>query len=120
MWRTILGGLVVVHGFITAAIWLPKFREVEGASVQPANPGHSWLFGDARGIALALAMTAALLLVVAGGAFLTHQAWWPTAGLVAGGVSLLLFVLFFSPWWVIAFAISGGLVIAAMRASTPV
>jgi hypothetical protein len=119
MWRTTLGGLVVVHGFLTAAIWLPKYKEVEGASIQPPDSSHSWLFGDARGLALALAMTAALLLVIAGAAFLTHQTWWPAAGLIAGAVSLSLFVLFFSPWWVIAVAISGGLVIAALRAGTP-
>jgi hypothetical protein len=119
MWRTALGGLVVVHGFLTAAMWLPKYREFEGVSIQPPNPTHSWLFGDVRGFAIALAMAAALLLVIAGAAFLTHQAWWPTAGVIAGAVSLLLFTLFFSPWWVIAFAISGGLVIAGLRAGTP-
>ena len=119
MWRTALGGLVVAHGLLTAAIWLPKYKEVEGTTIQPANPSHSWLVGDARGVALALALTAALLLVVAGAAFLSHQTWWPTAGLTAGAVSLLLFVLFFSPWWVIALAISGGLVIAALHAGSP-
>jgi hypothetical protein len=116
MWRTALGGLVVVHGLLTAAMWLPKYKEVEGASIQPPNTSHSWLFGEARGLALTLGVTAALLLVIAGAAFLTQQTWWPTAGLIAGSVSLLLFALFFSPWWVIAFAISGGLVIAALRA----
>ena len=45
MWRTALGGLVVVHGLLTAAMWLPKFRAVEGASIQPPNPSHSWLLG---------------------------------------------------------------------------
>jgi hypothetical protein len=119
MWRTILGGLVVAHGFLTAAMWLPKYKQVEGASIQPPNPSHSWLLGDARTLGLVLALTAAVLLAVAGGAFLSHQTWWPTAGLIAGAVSLLLFVLFFSPWWVIAFAISGGLVIAAVRAGVP-
>jgi hypothetical protein len=116
MWRTILGGLVLAHGFLTAAMWLPQYKEVERASIQPPNPSHSWLLGDARGLAMTLGVVAAVLLVVAGAAFLTHQTWWPTAGLIAGAVSLLLFVLFFSPWWVIAFAISGGLVVAALRA----
>ena len=117
MWRTLLGGLVVAHGFLTAAIWLPQYKEVDGASIQPPNPSHSWLLGDARGFALTLAVIAAVLLAVAGAAFLTHQTWWPSAGLIAGAMSLLLFVLFFSPWWVIALAISGGLVIAAVRAT---
>lgn len=116
MWRAILGGLVVAHGFLTAAIWLPQYKAAEGASIQPPDPSHSWLLGDARALGLVLALTAGGLLVVAGSAVLTDQVWWPTAGVIAGAVSLLLFLLFFSRWWLIALAISGGLVVAAVRA----
>jgi hypothetical protein len=37
------------------------------------------------------------------------------AGLAGGALSLLLFGLFVTPWWLVAIAISSGLVVAALR-----
>jgi hypothetical protein len=52
-------------------------------------------------------------LAIAGLGFLTHQAWWPVAGMAAAGSSLALFALFFTPWWLIGIAISSALVLGA-------
>jgi hypothetical protein len=38
---------------------------------------------------------------------------------LGGGLSLVLFGLFFTPWWAAAIAISAALVIAAVRVGIP-
>jgi hypothetical protein len=80
------------------------------------DTSHSWLLGEARTLSLVAAIAAGLLIVAAGLGVLSHQTWWPLVGLIGGALSLALFVLFFTPWWLGAIAISTGLVIAALRA----
>lgn len=113
MWRILLGGFVVAHGLVTIAIWSPSPKTGEPAP--PMDTSHSWLLGDARSVGLMLAIAAGLAIAVTGIAFLAHLSWWPVAGIVGGGLSLLLFVLFFTPWWLAGIAISAGLVVAAAR-----
>ena len=114
MLRTLLGWFVVAHGLLTIVIWSPNPQTL--ATDAPMDTSHSWLLGDARAISLALAITAGLFMAAAGVGFLTHQAWWSTAGLVGGAMSLVLFGLFFTPWWAAGIAISVTLVAAAVRA----
>lgn len=116
MLRNLLGAFLVAHGLVTIAIWSPNPATVK--PTPPMDTSHSWLLGDTRGLALALAITAGLLIVIAGIAFLAHAEWWPLAALISGGVSLLLFGLFFTPWWLAAIAISTGMVLAAVRADS--
>jgi hypothetical protein len=111
--RTVLGWFVVAHGLLTIVIWSPNPRTL--ATEAPMDTSHSWLLGDARAISLTLAIAAGLLMAAAGVGFLTDQAWWSTAGLVGGGMSLVLFGLFFTPWWAAGIAISIALVVAAVR-----
>lgn len=113
MLRNIAGLLVLVHGFITIAIWVPNPQHVQPAP--PMDTSHSWLLGQARGVSVALAVAAGVLLASAGIAFLSGAAWWPLAAIVSGVVSLILFGLFFTPWWLAAIAISAGLVVGAVR-----
>jgi hypothetical protein len=79
------------------------------------DTSRSWLFGDARTLSLVLAVVAGVVMAAAGVGFLTNQAWWSTAGVIGGGLSLALFGLFFTPWWAAAIAISVALVVAAVR-----
>lgn len=116
MLRNLIGAFVVAHGLVTIAIWSPNPQTVKPAP--PMDTSRSWLLGNSRAIALALAITAGLLVAVAGIAFLAQADWWPFAAVISGGVSLLLFGLFFTPWWVAGIAISGGLIIAALRAGS--
>lgn len=116
MLRSLLGALVVAHGLVTIAIWAPNPQTVK--IPPPMDTSHSWLLGDARTIALALATAAGVSIAVAGIAFLVHAPWWPLGALVSGGLSLLLFGLFFTPWWLAGIAISSGLVVAAVRAGS--
>jgi hypothetical protein len=114
MWRTALGVLLVAHGLLTILIWSPRPK-----SGSPMDTSHSWLLGDARTLSLVTAIAAGLLIAAAGLGVLSHQAWWSLVGLIGGVLSLALFGLFFTPWWLGAIAISTGLVIAAVRAGIP-
>jgi len=114
--RNLIGAFVVAHGLVTIAIWSPNPQSVKTAP--PMDTSHSWLLGNSRGVALALAITAGLLVAVAGIAFLVRADWWPMAALMSGCLSLLLFALFFTPWWAAGIVISSGLVIAALRAGS--
>lgn len=114
MWGTLLGWFVVAHGLLTIVIWAPTPRGADANA--PMDTSRSWLLGDARTVSLVLAVVAGIVVAAAGVGFLSHQAWWSTAGVAGGVLSLTLFGLFFTPWWTAAIAISVALVVAAARA----
>ena len=113
--KTLLGLFVIAHGLVTIAIWSPN--PTTAAASAPMDTSHSWLIGDARGLALALALTAGIAIAATGVGYLGGQAWWPVLGIAGGLASLLLFALFFTPWWAAGIAISAGLLYAAAVAS---
>jgi hypothetical protein len=113
MTRFLLGAFVVAHGLVTIAIWSPNPRTVKPSP--PMDTSHSWLLGDARTAAIALAISAGLVMAAAGVGFLTHQEWWTVAGVAGGALSLILFALFFTPWWLAGIAISVALLAASFR-----
>lgn len=115
--RTLLGLFLVAHGLVTALIWAAPKPVVPDGQVQPPDPSHSWLLGDVRTTAVFFGLIIGAGLAIAGLAFLTHQAWWPPAAIVAGVGSLVLFAVFFTPWWLAGIAISAALVIGALRAA---
>jgi len=61
----------------------------------PFRPTHSWLHGDARPLAVVIALVAAAGFVVAGIGF-TQQPWWAFTGIGAGAVVLVRLALFFN------------------------
>ena len=111
MIRILLGAFIVAHGLLTAFIW-----------VSPPNPDapiratHSWLLGDARTLAVVVALVAAAGFVLAGVGFITDQAWWPAIGVGAGTAALLLMALYFNPWLLAGIAISAGILYAGIQA----
>jgi hypothetical protein len=113
MSRTLLGLFVMAHGLLTILIWSPRPQGAKAAP--PMDTSHSWLFGDARRLAVGLAVVAGVAITAGGVGFLANQPWWPMTMLAGGLVSLLLFLLFFTPWWTAAIAISAALVVAALR-----
>lgn len=117
MGRTLFGLLVLAHGMVTIAMWGPKYSVVPEGQVQPPDPAHSWLLGDVRLLSLFFGVAVGLSLVGAGIGFVTDQSWWPEATLASAGASLVLFTLFFTPWWLAGIVISGGLIVAALRAA---
>ena len=119
MWRTLIGLFLVAHGLVTVAIWGPSYPAVPEGQLQPPNAANSWILGDARAFSLIFGVVVGLALAAAGIGFLTHQSWWPPVAIGAGAASLLLFGIFFTPWWTVGIAISAGLIFAATRADLP-
>lgn len=111
MVRLLLGAFVVAHGLVTAAVWATPAKGGE-----PFRATHSWLLGDVKPLALALALVAAMGFVLAGVGFLAHQSWWGAFGIGAGAVALVLMALFFNPWLLAGIAISGGVLYAGAQA----
>jgi hypothetical protein len=111
MLRVLLGLFVVAHGLITFGIWAAPATEKA-----PFNPSHSWLLGDTRTLALALAVLAAMAFVVTGGGFLAQQEWWAAAAVAAGAVAILLMALYFNPWLSAGILISAAILYAGAQA----
>ena len=114
MWRTGFGVLLIVHGLLTIVIWAPS-----PSPQAPMDTSRSWLLGDARTVSVVLAVTAGALLALAGVGLLADQDWWSLVGLAGATLSLALFVLFFTPWWLAAITISTGLFAVALRDAVP-
>jgi hypothetical protein len=83
---------------------------------EPFRATHSWLLGDARFLAVGLALVAAVGFLLAGIGFLTHQGWWGASGIGAGAVALVLMALYFNPWLLAGIVISGGVLYAGVQA----
>ena len=111
MLRVLLGAFVVAHGLVTAFIWASPPRATE-----PFRATHSWLLGDARPLAVVVALVAAAGFVLAGVGVIADQAWWAVSGIGAGAVALLLMVVFFNPWLLAGIAISVGILYAGFQA----
>jgi hypothetical protein len=111
MMRFLLGGFVVAHGLVTAAMWVTPAKAGE-----PFRATHSWLLGDARSLAVTLALVAATGFVLAGVGYLAQQSWWEVFAIGAGSVALVLMALYFDPWLLAGIAISGGVLYAGVHA----
>lgn len=116
--RTLTGLFVVAHGLVTAGIWGIRFPAAPEGQVQPPDPAHSWLLGDARIPSMILGILAGVVLALAGFGYLTEQSWWTDAAIGGGAASLLLFAVFFTPWWLAGIAISTALIIGALGSTT--
>jgi predicted exporter len=111
MIRILLGAFIVAHGLLTAFIWVsPPNQDA------PFRVTHSWLLGDARPLAVVIALVAAVGFMLAGVAFIGQQAWWAVTGIGAGMAALLLMALYFNPWLLAGIAISAGILYAGIQA----
>jgi hypothetical protein len=111
MLRVLLGLFVVAHGLVTFGIWAAPVTEKA-----PFNPSHSWLLGDTRTLAVALAVVAAVAFVFAGGGVLAQQGWWAAAAVAAGAVAVVLMGLYFNPWLSAGILISAAILYAGAQA----
>ncbi len=73
MLRLLISGFVVAHGVVTVMAW-----GIPAADTSPFDASHSWIVGDARGVADALAMVAGAVAVVP---MTVYFNTWPVAGL---------------------------------------
>jgi len=101
------------HAAVHAVMWTLPFTDAK--QDMPFDPGHSWLFGDNRLLAVVLAGIAAVTFAVTAIGYLSAAAWWPSAMLTAAAASLLLMVAYFTPWWLIGIALSSALAIYAWQ-----
>lgn len=109
MLRVLLGVLTIAHGAVTALIWaLPANDDA------PFRATHSWLVGDSRLAAVAMASTAAVGFGVTGVGVLIDATWWPVAAVAAGALGLLLMVVYFNPWLIAGIAISAAVLVAGL------
>ena len=111
MIRVLLGTFIVAHGLLTAFIWVSP---ADGNA--PFRASHSWLVGDARPLAVVIALVAGAGFVLAGIGVITQQAWWAVTGIGAGAMALLVMTLFFNPWLLAGIAISAGILYAGIQA----
>jgi hypothetical protein len=111
MIRVLLGAFIVAHGLLTALIWLSPPK-----ADAPFRATHSWLVGDARPLAIVIALVAAAGFVLAGVGIIADQAWWAVTGVGAGAVALVLMTLFFNPWLLAGITISAGILYAGFQA----
>jgi hypothetical protein len=109
--RWLAGLFLVAHGLVHVAIWsAPRSEDA------PFDASHSPLFGDVRVVAAVGAVVAGAAFVVSGIAYLTAQDWWAAWALAAAGISLVLLVVTFTPWWLLAMLIDVGIAVLAWRA----
>ena len=114
MWRVLFIAFLIAHGAIHLAIWLsPENPEA------PFDPTRSWLLGTQRGLAVALAIVAATLLVGSGVGLWMGESWWRPIAVAGLTASLALMVLFFHPWFIPIQVINAALIVALLSLDWP-
>jgi hypothetical protein len=108
MVQWIFGAFLIVHGLIHPAVWSTPKPTGQKA---PFDPSHSWLLGDARGLASALAVTVAVLYAIAGVGVFVDATWWQALTVATSAVSLALILLTFNPWLLAGIAIDATLIV---------
>ena len=111
MWSVVAGVLLLVHGFVHLRVWVWG-----GTGDGSPDPRHSWLIGDARVVASALAVLAAALLAIAGVGALADQDWAALVAIAGGVVSVALLVLVFNRWLLLGLAFDLAVIAIAARA----
>ena len=107
---SVLAGLfLIAHGLVHLAVWVPAPEQDA-----PFDPGHSWLLGEIRRPARAVAATAAALLSVAGILVLAGAGAGTDLAVVGATVSVALVGLTFHPWLLGAVAIDVAVAVVAL------
>jgi hypothetical protein len=114
--RFLFIAFLIGHGLVHSAIWAAPRRKDEKA---PFDPGYSWLVGERPALALALALIATALLVSAGVGLWAHADWWRPAAVAGAVASLVLAILYFNPWLLLAVALDVGLIVGIVWLSWP-
>jgi hypothetical protein len=95
--RWLLIGFLIAHGLVHVAIWTPKYDPEKAAF----DASHSWLIGDRRPLAQVLAFAA----------LWAHGGWWRPTAVVGLGVSTVLLLLYFTPWYLIILPVNIALIV---------
>jgi hypothetical protein len=108
--RWLAGLFLVAHGVLHLVIWI-----VPTPPDAPFDAHHSPLFGNIRGVSIVLAVLCGIVLVAAGVGVLAHWNWWPQAAIGGAAGSIVLLLLTFTPWWLLALAIDIVIVVLSWR-----
>lgn len=120
---TIVAGFLIAHGLVHAAIWtVPP----GGDEPPPFVPARSWALqaaavpdGTARTASIALALTSAALLVVAGVALLAGAEAWPAAALAGVAVAAAFKAVWFDPWLTVGIVLDVAVAVAVLAGWPP-
>jgi hypothetical protein len=123
MMRLILGGLLIAHGIVHAALWLPQAVGAPLPEGAPFDTGRSWLVSSfseqgARVAGGALAAAVAAAMAVAGVAYIADQGWWWWAAVAGAGGSLVLIALYWNVWLSLGVLIDVAILAWAMSVAT--
>jgi hypothetical protein len=115
MWRLVVGGFLVLHGILNAAIWIPP---QQGSQLPNFGSQASWLFAEVRPVVVTLAVIAAGGFALAGVAYAVHLDVWAFSAMAAAVASMSLIVATFTPWWSFAVVINSAILYAAWQSVT--
>ena len=107
MWRVLFILFLIVHAGIHVAIWATP-RPKDAAF----DASHSWLLGNQRALSVGLALAAAAALLFAAIGLMAHAEWWRPVAVSGLGVSFVLMLVFFHPWFLLAEALNAVLIVA--------
>jgi lysylphosphatidylglycerol synthetase-like protein (DUF2156 family) len=116
MWRFLFIAFLIAHGGIHAAIWATPRSKDQNVAFEAS---HSWLLGNQRGLAMALALVAAVLLVAAGIGLWADAGWWRLVTVAGLATSFGLMVLYFHPWFLFIQAVNAGLIVGVLWLDWP-
>ena len=108
--RVVIGLVVIAHGLTHPILSIIPDSQTEGAPVGTFW-NKSWLLGEkpfVKSVIYGLSGLAALLLLFAGLSFmgfLVPVAWWRTLWITGAGVSGLLLIAFWHPWFFVGLII---------------
>jgi len=115
MWRLAVAGLLVLHGILHAAIWLPPQQR---SDLPNFGAQASWLFAEVRPAVVALSLVAASGFALSGVAYLAHLDVWAVPATIAAVASMALIVATFTPWWSFAVVINALILYVAWQSAT--
>jgi hypothetical protein len=101
------GLFLIAHGLVHLGIWLPPT-----STDAPFDSHHSWLLGEIGTASRVLAVAAATLLVVAGAMVIGGGGGALAAA--GAGLSLVLVLITFHPWFIAAVGIDIAILIVAL------
>jgi hypothetical protein len=110
MWRYLFIGFLVAHGLVHVAIWA---RPISRDRKAPFDPGHSWLWGDRRSLALIMAMSAAAFLIVGGALLWVPLASWRLLAVVG------LMIVYFNRRFLFIEVVNAGLILGLAWTTWP-
>jgi hypothetical protein len=112
MWRIAIGGFLILHGVLNAAIWIPQQR---GNEMKGFGQQASWLFAEVRPAVVTLALIAASGFVFAGATYMLQLDLWTVPAAIAAIASMALIAATFTPWWSVAILINAVILYAAWQ-----